>query len=134
VFTESAFRPIVITGSSADPAAVAEAGARADLITAPGPRPEPSAILAALADRGLGRVVCEGGQKLLAGFATRGLIDEADLSISPLMTGGGQVSTGRAVGAPHRFGLAQLIVDDDGFSFHRYVAERGTDNPGEDGV
>jgi riboflavin biosynthesis pyrimidine reductase len=132
VFTESAARPIVITAGSADPAAVTQARQRADLITLPGALAEPPAVLGALAEHGLGRVVCEGGQKVLAGFATNGLIDETDLSISPLMIGGGQVSTGPAIGSPHRFALAQLIVDDDGFAFHRYVAERASADPGED--
>jgi riboflavin biosynthesis pyrimidine reductase len=131
-FTESDVRPIVITAGSADPAAVTLARERADVITLPGARAEPPAVLGALAERGLRRVVCEGGQKVLAGFATHGLIDEADLSISPVMVGGGQVSTGPALGSPHRFALAQLIVDDDGFAFHRFVAVRDAGEPGED--
>jgi riboflavin biosynthesis pyrimidine reductase len=132
LFTESAVRPIVLTAASADPASVETARRWADLITLPGAVAEPPAVLGALAERGLRRVVCEGGQKLLAGFASHGLIDEADLSISPLMAAGGQVSTGPAIGLPHRFALAQLIVDDDGFAFHRYVAARDPAEPGED--
>jgi riboflavin biosynthesis pyrimidine reductase len=131
-FSESTTRPIVLTGDSADPAAVARARDRADLVMLPGPRAEPVAILGALAGRGLRRVVCEGGQRLLAHFAVAGLIDEADLTISALMTGGGQVSAGPAVGSPHPFRLAQLIVDDDGFTFHRYIAARDADLRSED--
>jgi riboflavin biosynthesis pyrimidine reductase len=131
-FAESTLPPIVVTTESADPDRLALARQAADVIALPGASVDPGAMLAALADRGLERVVCEGGPRLLADLARAGLVDEADITLSPLFTSGGQVPTGTAPPVPQRFGLEQVVVDDDGFLFTRYVAARTTPGVGED--
>lgn len=47
-----------------------------------------AAALDALADRGLTRVLAEGGPRLLGDLTAAGLVDELCLSTSPLLTGG----------------------------------------------
>jgi riboflavin biosynthesis pyrimidine reductase len=120
MWTQSTMRPIVATTKGADPAARREAAAHADVIELPGERVDPAGLVAALVDRGLRRIVCEGGPRLLADFAAAGLLDEADISVAPLMVGGGQPP--RPLAAPRRFALAH-VIHDDGFLFNRYVAD-----------
>lgn len=46
-------------------------------------------VVAALAARGLYRVLCEGGPRLLGDVVSAGLLDELCLTVSPLLTGPG---------------------------------------------
>ena len=50
-------------------------------------RVEPDAIVAALANRDLDLVVCEGGPRLLGGLVGAGLVDELFLTIAPQIAG-----------------------------------------------
>ncbi|MFL6100555.1 MAG: dihydrofolate reductase family protein [Actinomycetales bacterium] len=131
-FAESTFRPIVVTTETAHGDRLTVAQQVADVIALPGVFVDPGAMLTALAERGLERVVCEGGPRLLGGIARAGLVDEADITLSPLFTGGGQLPTGTVLPAPSPFALAQVLVDDDGFLLTRYVATRTTRGVGED--
>jgi riboflavin biosynthesis pyrimidine reductase len=124
IFAESTVRPIVVTTASCDPARRQEAEGHADLMVLPGNRIEAGALLSGLSERGLHRVVCEGGARLLATIAVQGGLDEVDLSISPVMVGGGQIATGAASPVPHGYSLTQLIRASDDFLFTRYVRER----------
>jgi len=45
--------------------------------------------VALLHDRGLGRILCEGGPTLLGALAVAGLLDELLLTVSPILLGGG---------------------------------------------
>jgi riboflavin biosynthesis pyrimidine reductase len=123
VFAESSQRPIVVTSSAADPVLLAAAREHADLVVLEGSTIDPIALIRTLEQRGLSRVVCEGGPSLLASLSRCALIDEADISFSPLLTAGGQVSTGSPLAEPMRMALAHAIGD-DGFLFTRYLAER----------
>ena len=60
----------------------------AEVLVAPTPLPEPAWVLATLAERGIGRVLLEGGPTLNAAFHRAGLIDELYWSIGPVMLGG----------------------------------------------
>lgn len=55
-------------------------------------RVDPHAVLAALAERGLTRVLCEDGPTLAGTMAAAGTIDELCLSVSPLLVGSGAAS------------------------------------------
>lgn len=77
----------------------------------------------ALLDRGLGRVLCEGGPHLLGDLTAAGLLDELCLTLSPTVAGPG---AGRII-AGHPFAarpmtLQQVLADDGGFLYCRYVA------------
>jgi riboflavin biosynthesis pyrimidine reductase len=62
--------------------------ARAEVVVAPTERPEPAWILATLAERGIERVLLEGGPHLNAAFHAAGLIDELYWTVGALMLGG----------------------------------------------
>jgi riboflavin biosynthesis pyrimidine reductase len=121
IFAESAIRPMVVTTEAADPERLSTAGRHADLLVLPGSDLDLAALLDRFEQRGLRRMVCEGGARLLSTIARLDLLDEVDLSIAPLMACGGQVTTGSPVVLPPRFELAQVVADADGFLFTRYV-------------
>jgi riboflavin biosynthesis pyrimidine reductase len=77
---------------------------------------DPGAVLAALADRGLTRVLCEGGPALFGALLAAGRVDELCLSLAPQLVGGdaGRIVTGAALDAPRRLGLASVVAHDDG--------------------
>ncbi len=124
VFAESATRPIVLTPPGADPDRLAEARAHADVIVLPGERDGTTEVVEALHARGLRRIVCEGGVRLLAGVARTGLMDEVDLTLSPLLAAGGQVAVGPPLEGPVSFELVQTLHHES-FLFTRYLARRG---------
>lgn len=107
VFTESALPPLVATVAGHDGARLDHSRAHAEVLIAPSSRVEPAWLLDELYERGLRRVVCEGGRGLLTSFADAGVIDEWDVTIS-----------GRA--GETSFDLASSR-ESDGFLFTRYV-------------
>jgi riboflavin biosynthesis pyrimidine reductase len=78
----------------------------------------------ALRERGLGRILCEGGPSLFAGLVADGLLDELCLTLSPMLAGPGP---GRIVAGrnhpPARLALTALL-EEDGALFHRYALRR----------
>jgi riboflavin biosynthesis pyrimidine reductase len=118
---EAAVRPLVVTLPGADGDRLERARAHADVVLLAGDTVDPGALLDTLRARGLHRVVCEGGPRLLAGLTTAGLVDEADITLAPLIVGGGQIVTGHPTGAPTAFDLAH-VVESDGYLFNRLVA------------
>ena len=70
-------------------------------------------------------VQCEGGAVLNAAMAAADLIDELNLTVSPVISGGaGPRLTAGAPDVLHRMDLAH-VCEDDGFLFTRYVRRRG---------
>ena len=84
-------RPLVFTGSAADPARRAAIEAVADVVE----RPDDSGgvDLAAMVDwlgaHGAAVVLTEGGPSLLGQLVARGLVDELCLTVAPLLVAGG---------------------------------------------
>lgn len=84
VFSDSDFKPLVITGPNANPGRLAMLGDAADVeilldIT-------PATILEALSDAQV--VLLEGGPSLTGQFVAAGLVDELNVTISPMLVGG----------------------------------------------
>jgi riboflavin biosynthesis pyrimidine reductase len=80
-------------------------------------------LAAALAQLDAGFVQAEGGAHLNGGLAEAGLIDELNLTISPLLAGGdGPRVTRGSVQLARRMHLVH-VLEDDGFLFTRYVRE-----------
>ena len=126
VFAESALTPIVVTSQRASEEAVRRASEHVEVLRLPGDRVAAADLLAALHDRGLRRVVCEGGPGLLESFAAADLVDEVDLTLSPLLPSYGP-GAGTAVDGspdPGRFDLEQLLHHES-FLFARYVRAGG---------
>jgi riboflavin biosynthesis pyrimidine reductase len=115
-------KTIVITCAAA-PADTREALARsADVVVAGEAAVDLKQAVAALHDRGLGRVLCEGGPSVLAQLADAGLLDELCLTVSPVLAGPGpsRVLTGPPFPA-RRLGLAGLL-EENGTLFCRYTS------------
>ena len=74
---------------------------------------------------GVAYVQAEGGPTLNAALGAADLIDELDLTMSPRIAGadGPRLVTG-ADRLDHRFELAHLLVDTEGFVFGRWVRRR----------
>lgn len=106
--------PLVITTSEGAAVAAPRVGDRAEVVavaaTGDG-RVDAAAAVAALADRGLGRVVCEGGPTLNNAMLAAGVVDELFVTIAPTLVGGGTGIVGPAlVDGPHDLLLQELRV------------------------
>ncbi|MBU6244056.1 MAG: dihydrofolate reductase family protein [Actinomycetales bacterium] len=123
LFSESALPVLVLASQSAPADRLSLARRHAEVIALPGERLDPREVVRILHERGLRRIVCEGGPMLLRHVAQAGLIDEADISVAPVIAGGGQVVTGPAFDAPIAFDLVQVAWA-EGFAFQRYLARR----------
>jgi riboflavin biosynthesis pyrimidine reductase len=76
--------------------------------------------LDALTDRGLAQVLCEGGPALFAAALAAGVVDELDLSITPLLVGGGAGLLPTPLPVPAGGRLTQVLTEDD-VLFTRYA-------------
>ena len=123
-FTESTHRPIVFTGPMADHPAdsntLARAEATCEIIAASEPHVPPSFIVDQLTQRGLRHIVCEGGPSLLEGMVAADLLDEADITLSPVFAGTAQTPRTDALEEVSGFDLAHVLTA-EGFLMNRYV-------------
>lgn len=120
VFAQSSLRPIVITGSGVDADLLETARADADVVVTGSDKPTPDEIVEALESRGLRRIVCEGGPTLLEGLVGAGLVDEADITLSPMFVGTGQSPRTDGQGGPARLRLVQ-VIEGEGYLMNRYL-------------
>ncbi|WP_189390018.1 pyrimidine reductase family protein [Streptomyces sp. SDr-06] len=123
LFTSPLVPTLILTGAAADPDRVREAeraGAKV-VVAGDGPGIEPAWALRALADRGLVRLLTEGGPRLLGQFVAAEILDELCLTVSPTLTAGAaqRIAGGPAVRIPQRFAPTS-VLEDDGFLFTRY--------------
>ena len=123
LFTSPAVPTIVLTASDAPQDQVdAATEAGADVIAAGTGEVDLALAVERLAERGLGRILCEGGPHLLAQLVAAGKLDELCLSIAPQMRGGDAM---RILAGPDLTGGLPLILHtlltEDGFLFSRYL-------------
>lgn len=105
---------VVITCAGADPVRVAEVEEFAPVIVAGDERVEPEAALRALADRGHGVVLCEGGPTWLGELVAADRLDELLLSVSPMMGGDPlPVSVTPPDAGIARFDLKGIMAEED---------------------
>ena len=124
-------RTIVITTEAAPPARREAVASVADVIVAGRESVDLPAAVAALAGRGLRRMLTEGGPHLLAQLMAAGLVDELCLTLSPLLSGPGPGRIVQASGLPAQPGgaggpltLAHVLAD-DGYLLCRYLRPAG---------
>ncbi|RYE80462.1 MAG: pyrimidine reductase family protein [Myxococcales bacterium] len=116
-FTESTHTPIVLTVEGAS--GIEGAREHADVIVVPGDSVGAADAIAALAARGLRRIVCEGGPTFLHDIVSADLLDEADITVSPTFAGTGRTPLTTTID-PVRFRLAEAMTEDD-FVMLRFV-------------
>jgi riboflavin biosynthesis pyrimidine reductase len=119
-FLASTVPPLVLTGSTADAAKVAALEKRCEVVRAPDERVQPQWAIDQLVERGLWRVVCEGGPSLLRDVTAAGLLDEADLTFSPMLVGTSATPDTDVLDDPAQFELAHVLTADH-FIMCRYV-------------
>lgn len=122
LITDTAVPPIILTSEAAPVdwrKAMADAGA--DVVVAGEDRVRPAQALAALADRGLLRVCCEGGPTLFADLIAADVVDQLCLTVAPLLAGAGavRVADGLPASAPMSLSL-ESVLSDEGFLMLRY--------------
>ncbi|MEU0395397.1 pyrimidine reductase family protein [Streptomyces sp. NPDC006208] len=123
LFSEPLVPTLVLTGAAAPPDRIREAEkAGVEVVIAgDGPGVEPAKAVTALAERGLVRLLTEGGPRLLGQFVAAGVLDELCLTVSPTLTAGDaqRIAGGPALPDPARFALAS-VLEEAGFLFTRY--------------
>ncbi len=119
-FSDSHRRPIVITSTACDEEAAERAEHHCELVRVPGLTENPGAIIDALEERGLHRIICEGGARLLGDLTRAGRLDEFDVAISPTFANNGQALLHARFEVPKRLTLAH-VFEDEGFLFTRYL-------------
>ncbi|MFJ5721311.1 pyrimidine reductase family protein [Streptomyces sp. NPDC093149] len=114
---------LVLTGSGAPASRIEEArSAGAEVVIAgEGARVDPARAVRELADRGLKRLLTEGGPRMLGQFVAAGVLDELCLTLSPMLTAGDaqRIAGGPSVAVPERFTLTSML-EEAGFLFTRY--------------
>mgnify|MGYP003335406023 FL=1 len=128
LFSDSTLPVIVVTSESADARQLAIANDHAQVWQIGSTSVDLHAMVTALHERGLRRLVCEGGEALLDGLVREELVDEMDVTISPMLAGAGYLADpGAEARLPgtndlSRFSLAHQFVEDE-FTFCRFVRE-----------
>ncbi|MGY0500374.1 pyrimidine reductase family protein [Nocardia sp. FBN12] len=122
-FTEAEVAPLIITTSHAAPEQIAALeNAGAEIVIAGTASIMPAALIRVFAERGLHRVLCEGGPHLFGQLAEAGLVDELCLTTAPLLVGG---AGGRISLSASTFDLPmtrkQLVLDEDGTVLARWA-------------
>jgi riboflavin biosynthesis pyrimidine reductase len=107
VFTEAPVRPVILTTSDADGASRFEGVA--DVVVAGKGHVDPSEAVAALRDRGLRHVLCEGGPSLFGDFIAADAVDELCLTISPSLESGDAQRISHGESAPRDMQLATVL-------------------------
>ncbi|MEO3800575.1 pyrimidine reductase family protein [Nonomuraea sp. B1E8] len=124
LFTDAPSRTIVITCEAASRERRKAASRHCDLVIAGDDEVDLPLAMAELHQRGLTRVLCEGGPRLNAQLSACRLIDELCLSISPMLVGGGAARILNGEPAEVSLDLSQ-VLEEEGVLFCTYT--RSTD-------
>ena len=111
--------PIVVTCAAADPSRLTGV----EVLVAGDDEVDVSAALDQLTERGLQRVLCEGGPSLLADLVAAGRLDELCLTVSPLLVGAAPGLLPESLGHPVDLRLLSLL-EEDGSLLARYALDR----------
>lgn len=127
IFTRTEVPPLIVTCRDTVEEASGRFGSLAEIIDASGAhtdRVDPAVMLAIFAERGLRRVLSEGGPSLISLLTEHDLLDELCITIAPILVGGlaRRISTGS--GEAHtRMRRSHLLTDDEGYLYMRYVKD-----------
>ncbi|PZF81080.1 hypothetical protein C1I92_22795 [Jiangella anatolica] len=124
LFTEAAHRTIVLTCASSPADRRAALSEVADVVVAGDTSLDVPAAVRALAERGLTRILCEGGPHLLASIVAARALDELCYTMTPALVGG---TSHRLLEAPsdlHSDWTLGHLIEDGGTLLMRWVARR----------
>ena len=122
VFTQATARPLIMTTERVPAARREEAGAVADVVLAGSRDVDLGVAVRELADRGLPRILSEGGPHVLTAMFAADLVDELCLAVAPVVTGGEElrITAGPALQPARPMHLAHALERDE-FLFLRYT-------------
>ena len=127
IFTRTEVPPLILTSAKAVGDARRRLGSVAEVIDASGPDPDradASTVMKILADRGLLRVLAEGGPQFLGLLIEHDLLDELCLTIAPLLVGGAASRIATGPGQVHTpLQRSHLLTDDAGYLYARYIRQ-----------
>jgi riboflavin-specific deaminase-like protein len=131
VFADPPVRPLVVTHMAAPPERVEQLARVAEVLQLGEDEVDLSQLTVALHERGLGRVLCEGGPTLNGALLRRDLVDEVFLTLAPVLVGGDapRIVVGDEPHDPRRFRLLELRHHDDELLL-RYGRSRGPEATG----
>ncbi len=123
LFTGPLVPTLLVTGAAAPQdrvAAARDAGAEV-VFAGEGETVDPARLPAALARRGLRRLLTEGGPRLLGQLVAGDVLDELCFTLAPRITSGGasRIVDGPGLDVPVEFRL-DGVLEEDGFLFTRY--------------
>lgn len=125
LFTRTEVPPLILTSARTVEDTRCRLGAVAEVIDASGPDPDSAdspRVLEILAERGLFRVLTEGGPLILGNLINNDLLDELCLTVAPILVGGSAKRIVTGLGNVHtRMRRTHLLADDDGYLYTRYV-------------
>jgi riboflavin biosynthesis pyrimidine reductase len=124
-FSRTEVPPLILTSADAFDETSKRLGGVAEVLNASGPRSDEAdaaTALQILAQRGLLRVLSEGGPLVLSLLIAAGLLDELCMTIAPVVLAGPsrRIATG-PVEAPTAMRPAHLLTDAQGYLYTRYV-------------
>jgi len=125
VFTRTEVAPLILTCAAATDRLRRGLAGLGDVIDCSGHDPtrvDEATVLAALADRGLYRVLTEGGPMLFGSFVEKEMLDELCVTIAPSLVAGraGRISAGTGQ-VLTEMRCAHILADEDGYLYTRYV-------------
>jgi riboflavin biosynthesis pyrimidine reductase len=114
-------RTIVLTCAAGDPEVRGALEQVADVVECGDGDVDLGVARHALEERGLTRILCEGGPTLFAELGRAGVVDELCLSITPMLSGPGarRIVAGELWSSPRQLRLTSLL-EEDGALFCRY--------------
>ncbi|MBT2274415.1 pyrimidine reductase family protein [Rhodococcus qingshengii] len=114
LFTAEGPRPIVVTTAQGAARCGPDAQSVADMVVAGDGDVDPVAMIEGLRDRGLRRVLCEGGPALLSTLVARDLVDDMCFTLSPTLAGPQPISghiAAPALEVPQTLGLRHVLLE-----------------------
>lgn len=115
---------IVVTCEAADPEKKARLSQVTSLVVAGAEDVDLPSAVAALRERGLSHLLCEGGPRLLTALLQAELVDELCLTLTPLLLGAAPQLLSEVLPSPRRLELRSL-AEDGGVLLARYALGRG---------
>ncbi|MDP9101813.1 MAG: dihydrofolate reductase family protein [Actinomycetota bacterium] len=107
-------RPFVVTCDAAPTSARQALAGVADVVVCGKEQVDLAGMVAALRDRGLRRLLCEGGPSLLTDLLELGLVDELCLTVAPLLAGAGPGLLTRVLPTPVVVTTRHLLAGEGG--------------------
>ena len=128
IFTRSEVPPLIMTSRETVADARGRLGSMAEVIDASGAqtdRVDPAVVIGTFAERGLLRVLSEGGPGMISLLIEHDLLDELCVTIAPVLVGGQARRIAAGEGEAHtRMRRSHLLTDDEGYLYTRYVKEQ----------